>query len=226
MTEEEARAWLQSTFDVSRETWGRLERFVELLLAESRNQNLIAESTQSQVWARHIVDSAQLLPLAGRADGEGNGLWVDLGAGAGLPGIVVAILSERPLQMIEMRRKRVEFLEAVIAELGLGNAQVVCGKVERVANAAPAAIISARAYAPMERLLSSARHLADFSTIWLLPKGQNHQNELAIAQQLWHCEASIEPSITAPDSAILKLSHVRPRQAGHQRRSRKAGGKA
>jgi hypothetical protein len=128
VTEEEARAWLQSTFDVSRETWGRLERFVELLLAESRNQNLIAESTQSQVWARHIVDSAQLLPLAGRADGEGNGLWVDLGAGAGLPGIVVAILSERPLQMIEMRRKRVEFLEAVIAELGLGNAQVVCGK--------------------------------------------------------------------------------------------------
>ncbi len=221
MTEDEARAWLRATFDVPRETWDRLEAYVELLLAESVQQNLIAESTYAHVWARHIVDSAQLLMLAPPATSDANRLWVDLGSGAGLPGLVVAILSNYPVLMIEMRRKRVEFLQSVLDRLGLGNARVFLGKVERAEIAHPAAVISARAYAPMERLIPSAHHFTDFSTIWLLPKGQNHQNELAIARRLWHCEASTEQSITAPDSAILKLTNVRRRHG-----IRKAGGKA
>ena len=225
MTEEQAHAWLRSTFDVSRETWSRLEAYVEMLLAESAQQNLIAESTYGHVWARHIVDSAQLLKLAPPATNGVNRMWVDLGAGAGLPGIVAAILSDYQVLMIEMRRKRVEFLQSVIDRLGLGNARVFLGKVERAEIAHPAAVVSARAYAPMERLIPSAHHLTDFSTIWLLPKGQNHENELAIAQELWHCEASTEQSITAPDSAILKLTDVR-RRHGAKKGIRKAGGKA
>lgn len=224
MTEDEARIWLRSTFNVSRETWDRLEAYVEMLLAESMHQNLIAESTYDQVWARHIVDSAQLLTLAPASE-RGEGQWVDLGSGAGLPGVVVAILSGYSVLMIEMRRKRVEFLQSVIDRLGLGNARVFAGKVERAEIARLAAVISARAYAPMERLIPSAHHLTDFSTIWLLPKGQNHQNELAIAQRLWHCEASTEQSITAPDSAILKLGNVRRRHDA-KKGIRKAGGKA
>lgn len=220
MTEEEARAWLRSTFDVSRETWERLEEYVALLLAESKAQNLIAQSTWEHVWSRHIVDSAQLLALAPPPDSDAD-LWVDLGSGAGLPGVVVAILSGYSVLMIEMRKKRVEFLESVIARLGLDNARVHLGKVERAEISAPARVISARAYAPMERLVASAHHLADFSTIWLLPKGQNHQNELAIAQRLWHCDASVEQSLTASDSAIVRLAAVRTRKNG-----RKAGGKA
>lgn len=219
MTEDEARAWLEASFDVPRETWEQLEGYVALLLEESGQQNLIADSTRDQVWARHIVDSAQLLKLA-PAESSG-GLWVDLGSGAGLPGVVVAILSGYAVLMIEMRKKRAEFLETVSARLGLAKARVFCGKVERAEISQPAAVISARAYAPMERLIPSAQHLTGFSTIWLLPKGQNYQNELAQAQSLWHCEASIEPSITAPDSAILRLSHVQRRHG-----VRKAGGKA
>ncbi len=224
MTEDEARSWLHATFDVSRETWDQLEAYVTMLLTESTQQNLIAESTYDHVWARHIVDSAQLLTLAPPAKNN-ESLWVDLGSGAGLPGVIVAILSGYSVLMIEMRRKRVEFLQSVIDRLALSNARVFLGKVERAEITHPAAVISARAYAPMERLIPSAHHLTDFSTIWLLPKGQNHQNELAIAQQLWHCDASTEQSITAPDSAILKLTDVRRRHDA-KKGIRKAGGKA
>lgn len=225
MTEDEARAWLQAQFDVSRETWARLETYAAMLLEESERQNLIADSTWKNLWTRHIVDSAQLLLHAPRVGEEQRALWIDLGSGAGLPGLVVAILSGYDVLMIEMRRKRAEFLEEVVAALGLGNARVFCGKTERAQMARPAAVISARAYAPIERLIPSALHLTDFSTIWLLPKGQNHQNELAIAQRLWQCDVSAEQSVTAPDSAILRLSHVQ-HQRRHGVKTGKAGGRA
>lgn len=211
MTEDEARQWLEHSFSVSRETWNRLDRYVALLLAGMKEQNLIAESTRDRIWARHIVDSAQLIPLVPQP--AEKDLWVDLGAGAGLPGIVVAILSGYRVMMIEMRRKRVEFLEQVIGALGLTNASVFAGKVERAAASAPrpAAVISARAYAPMERLIASALPLAGKNTVWVLPKGQNYQNELDIAQSLWQSDARVEPSLTALESAILVLKNVRKR---------------
>jgi 16S rRNA (guanine527-N7)-methyltransferase len=98
MREQDAKDWLQTQFSVSRETWGRLEAYVAILLEEMEQQNLIAESTRPHIWARHIVDSAQLIPLASTAE---DGLWIDLGSGAGLPGIVVAILTDRPVQMVD-----------------------------------------------------------------------------------------------------------------------------
>ncbi|MGE4410821.1 MAG: 16S rRNA (guanine(527)-N(7))-methyltransferase RsmG [Sphingomonadales bacterium] len=211
MTEDEAREWLKHEFDVSRETWERLERYVAILLEEMEHQNLIAASTRDHVWARHIVDSAQLLKLA--PDLSAGDRWADLGAGAGLPGMVVAILSPCQVTMIEMRRKRVEFLEQVIAALGLTNASVFGGKVERSAGAitTPVSVISARAYAPMDRLIASALPLARKDTVWILPKGQNYQNELDMVRTLWHSEVRVEPSLTAPDSAILVLKNVRKR---------------
>lgn len=208
MTEEEARAWLAREFDVSRETWGRLENYVAMLLAEMEHQNLIAASTRDHVWARHIVDSAQLLKLA--PPGGKQLPWADLGAGAGLPGMVVAILSNYRVTMIEMRRKRIDFLRHMVDALGL-DATIFGGRVEKAAGAlpTPVSVISARAYAPMDRLIASALPLAGKSTLWLLPKGQNFQNELDIARTLWHSDVRVEPSLTAPDSAILVLENVR-----------------
>lgn len=223
MTEDEARRWLQHNFDVSRETWLLLERYVGMILEEGKQQNLIADSTRAEIWARHVVDSAQLLlhaPLS-----TTGALWIDLGSGAGLPGVIIAILSGYEVVMIEVRRKRADFLEAVVDALALRNARIFCGKAERALAPHPAAIISARAFAPIERLIPSALHLADFSTIWLLPKGQNHQNELAIVRRLWQCEASAEPSVTAADSAIVRLSYVR-QQRRHGVKTGKAGGRA
>ncbi|PJG48080.1 16S rRNA (guanine(527)-N(7))-methyltransferase RsmG [Sphingobium sp. LB126] len=208
MTEDEARQWLQERFDVSRGTWDRLEGYVAILLAEMERQNLIAESTRPHIWARHIVDSAQLIALASAA---GEGQWIDLGSGAGLPGIVVAILTDRPIQMVESRRKRIDFLNGVIDELGLAGASVFGGRVETVP-AAKAAIISARAYAPLPRLLDSAIHLSTEKTIWVLPKGRNAQNELEVATRTWQGTFHVEHSVTDADSAIIVAQAVRSRR--------------
>jgi 16S rRNA (guanine527-N7)-methyltransferase len=204
MTEEEARTWLNAHCAVSRETLTRLEAYIALLFAGMAEQNLIAESTRDHVWARHIVDSAQLLPLAETDEG----MWMDLGSGAGLPGIVIAILSERPVTLVESRRKRIDFLSQVIESLALRNVTVFGGRVE----AAPprsSAIISARAYAPLPRLLASAIHLADEKTLWLLPKGRNAENELATIRPAWQGVFHVEQSVTDPDSAIVVARGIR-----------------
>ena len=207
MTEDDAKNWLKSNFDVPRETWQRLARYVDMLLSEMDHQNLIAESTRDHVWARHIVDSAQLLKLAEEPE---DGLWLDLGSGAGLPGIVVAILSDHQVVMMESRRKRINFLNHVIGELALSNAKVHGGRVE-TASPAKAAMISARAYAPLDRLFSSALHLSTDKTTWLLPKGRNAQNELEAAQSAWQGVFHVERSITDPESAIIIARSVAPR---------------
>lgn len=206
MTEEEARAWLTAHCDVSRETWGRLERYVAILLSAMDEQNLIAESTRPHVWARHIVDSAQLLLHAKQA---GEGEWIDLGSGAGLPGIVLACLSDRPVMMVESRRKRIDFLDSVIAQLELPHARVFGGRVE-MAPPAQAAVISARAYAPLPKLFESALHLSDKKSLWVLPKGRNAQNELEAARPAWQGVFHVEPSVTDGDSAIIVAHAVKP----------------
>lgn len=205
MTEDEARAWIAAHFDVSRETWTKLDAYITLLFAGMAAQNLIAESTRDHVWARHILDSAQLLPLAAAA---GEGRWLDLGSGAGLPGIIVAILCDRPVMLIESRRKRIEFLEAVVRELALGHCTIFGGRVEMVPPA-KAAVISARAYAPLSRLLPSADHLADEKTIWLLPKGRNAQIELETVRPTWQGVFHVERSVTDPESAIVVAHSVK-----------------
>jgi 16S rRNA (guanine527-N7)-methyltransferase len=205
MTEEEARAWLDAHFTVSRETWDRLERYAATLLRAMDEQNLIAASTRPHVWARHIVDSAQLL----RHDVDaGEGPWVDLGSGAGLPGIVVACLSPRPVIMIESRRLRIDFLNHVIDDLGL-DATVFGGRVE-AAPPSRAAVISARAYAPLPKLLLSAQHLATRETRWILPKGRNAQNELETVRSAWQGRFHVEPSVTDAESAIIIAQGVAP----------------
>ena len=207
MTEDEAKTWLKANFDVPRETWARLDSYVQMLLAEMDQQNLIAESTRDHVWSRHIVDSAQLMKVDGAAN---EGLWIDLGSGAGLPAIVVAILSKRPVLMIESRRKRIDFLNRLVGELSLNNADVYGGRVES-APATEAAVISARAYAPLDRLLSSALHLSTDKSLWILPKGRNAQIELEAARSSWQGVFHVERSITDPESAIIIARSVAPR---------------
>lgn len=206
MNEQDARAWIDQNFSVSRETWAKLEGYVAILLAEMGRQNLIAESTRHHIWARHIADSAQLLKLA---DGADKGVWVDLGSGAGLPGIVIACLSTRPVLMVESRRKRVDFLKSVVADLAVDNATVFGGRVETVAPM-NAAVISARAYAPLPKLFASALHLSDSRSLWVLPKGRSVEIELEAARRSWQAVFHVKPSVTDADSAIVLAHSVKP----------------
>lgn len=207
MTEDEARLWL-THLDVPRETFDRLEQYIALLFDEMKQQNLIAESTRDHVWARHIVDSAQLLPLAPTPN-ERQRPWIDLGSGAGLPGIVIALISRWEVILVESRRKRVEFLESVIDALGIDNASVFGGRAEVLTMSTPAAVISARAFAPMPKLFASAHHLADAKSFWLLPKGKSWQSDIEDAMPDWHGTFHVEHSVTDPDSAVVVARSVR-----------------
>ncbi|MGK6354216.1 16S rRNA (guanine(527)-N(7))-methyltransferase RsmG [Sphingomonas sp. DT-207] len=208
MTEEEARLWIRERFGVSRETL--LDGYAELLREEAQHQNLIAASTFETLWVRHFVDSAQLVPLSEGA--PDSGAWLDVGSGAGLPGIVVAALTGRPVVLVEPRAKRIEFLRRAAEALGLSEKIVVQGsRVETYRTAIPAAVVSARAVAELSQLFSSTIHCTDSSTVWLLPKGRNAQSEVEAARMKWQGVFHVEPSITQPDSGVVVARGVRPR---------------
>lgn len=201
MTEDEARNWIRENFGVSRET--RLAEYVALLREEAAHQNLIAPSTLDHIWSRHIVDSAQLLSPA-----PPQGMWLDIGSGAGLPGLVVGLLRDAPVELVEPRKLRTDFLTRAADELRLVNVTVHTAKVERTAGAA--AVISARAVAPLTDLFRLAAHRSTSSTVWILPKGRNAQSEVEAARRAWHGSFHVEPSMTAPDSLIVVAREVRP----------------
>lgn len=187
---------------VSREAMERLERYVELLREESGRQNLVSAATLSDVWERHIVDSAQLL----RFEPHANASWVDLGSGAGLPGIVVACLTAGPVTLLEPRRLRADFLHSAVDELRLG-ANVICAKVEKVVGRYE--VITARAVAAIPRLFEISQHLSTGKTVWVLPKGRVAASELAEAQRTWQGAFHVEQSVTDPESYIVVGTGVR-----------------
>ena len=204
MIETEAREWIETHFGVSRGT--TIADLVAMVVAESTNQNLVAASTLPAIWSRHIIDSAQLLRLAP----DRAGLWVDIGTGAGFPGMVIAALRDEPILLVEPRKRRAEFLAHAAGRLGLRNVTVAACKIERAAPVR-ASIISARAVASLDKLFDFAAAIADAETLWLLPKGQSATNELAQARQAWQGVFHVEQSLTDPDAAIIVATGVRPR---------------
>ena len=195
MTEEEARDWLASTFGgVALDV---LAAFVNMVVAENKLKNLIAPSTLETIWSRHIVDSAQLIKQ-GRP-----GLWIDVGTGGGFPGMVVALLRTEPILMVEPRRRRADFLEGAVASLNLAHARVTPTPVEKVTEGATT--ISARAVAPIEKLLQIAAGCAKDNTRWLLPRGKLTDKELAAVSRSWPGVFHVEQSVTDPLSSILIL---------------------
>jgi 16S rRNA (guanine527-N7)-methyltransferase len=197
---------------VSRETLARLDAYVALLLAENERQNLIGRSTVEEVWTRHIADSAQLIRFAPRTDSR----WLDIGSGAGLPGVVIAILDPGPMTLVEPRRLRADFLVRAVAELGLAERVTVhAAKAETIEGRFDA--ITARAVASLDRLLAISQHLSTDKTIWLLPKGKSARFELDEARRTWQGHFRLEASRTDPDAQIVVATGV------HRRRGRAGG---
>lgn len=210
MDETAVRQWLRSELGVSRETLAKVDSFVALLKDESRNQNLIAQSTMDVVWERHIRDSAQLLTLADPALRAGS--WLDLGSGPGLPGLVLALLGGMDMTLVEVRKKRVEFLHMAIAKLGLGDRVSVEGrKLERVGSARYN-VITARAFTALPRLFALAHRFSDNNTLWLLPKGRRAQEELEEARRTWQGDFALVPSLTGDEAQIIVAHNVKPRR--------------
>ncbi len=207
MTEGEAKAWLATSFDVPRETMGRLDAFAALLRSENERQNLVSRGTLASLWERHFVDSAQLLRFAPSPDAA----WLDLGTGAGFPGLIIAALHQGPVTMIESRKLRVDFLNRAAGVLGVaGRAAILLDRVERVPTA-KFDVISARAFAPMPELLEVAHRFSTEKTRWILPKGRSAQSELEAAGSSWQGSFRLEPSLTDAESGIIIADAVRPR---------------
>ncbi len=200
MTEEEALDWLRDRPDVSRETLERLDAFRQRVIEENGRQNLVSAASIDQFWVRHIIDSVQLIDLLEPTDGAGE--WLDLGSGAGFPGMVIAMFRAGTVTLVESRRKRIEFLIESAEALGLANVRVEGKRLELV-ESRPCDMISARAFAPLPKLLDVAHRFSAEKTLWLLPKGRSAKEELESVRQSWQGMFHVKQSITDPDAAIL-----------------------
>ncbi|TPG15612.1 16S rRNA (guanine(527)-N(7))-methyltransferase RsmG [Sphingomonas oligophenolica] len=201
MTEDEARAWIVARYGEGRTT--SVARFLAMVAEENQRQNIIAPSTVEQLWARHAVDSAQLIGM-----GSAEGCWIDVGTGGGFPGMIVAILRDPPIVLVEPRKRRAAFLALAAGDLGLTNVAVESVKVEHID--ATAAVISARAVASVEKLLQATAHCATPTTRWILPRGRLDPAQLAdLRRQQRGKMFHVEHSLTDPDSTILIVEHRR-----------------
>jgi 16S rRNA (guanine527-N7)-methyltransferase len=199
---EQERAEALAAYSVSRETADRLDRYIALLLERQQRMNLIAPSTIPRIWTRHVADSLQLLPLAQAAS-----RWVDMGSGAGFPGLVIACaLADTGAQvhLIESVRKKAAFLEEVASTLALP-VTVWPDRIESVLPrlADSVDVVTARALAPLDRLLACAEPLLKDRVPALLMKGQDAEAELAEARKSWTIEAELVPSRTDPTGRIV-----------------------
>ena len=198
--EVEARAFVAQFADpVALE---RLDCLTAMLREENERQNLIAAASLPMAWLRHIADSAQLLAHVPRETSL-EGPWLDLGTGAGFPGLVIAALRPQwDVRLIESRRKRTDWLERVRLELGLDCCSVVASRLELVPSQ-PAGVISARAFAPMQKLIDLSARFSTSRTIWLLPKGRSAAQDLASLPESMSRLFHVEQSCTDPEAGII-----------------------
>lgn len=198
--EDSAKRWLTEDLGVSRETFDALDRLNAFVVAEAGQQNLVSASTLDHMWQRHIADSAQLLKFATPQAGDH---WIDLGSGAGFPGLVIGLLAPCRVTLVESRNLRIGFLERAIEHLHLSDRVMVAGMpLDRVPTF-PADYISARAFAPLPKLLESVVRFSTEKTRWLLPKGRNARTELESVSSAWQHVFHVEQSLTDADAAIL-----------------------
>ena len=211
LKEDRAQAIALNQDSVSRETWERLDGLVAHLLQWQQHTNLVAGSTLPQIWIRHVADSLQLLALAPEAK-----TWIDLGSGAGFPGLVIACArADMPgaqVHLVESKQKKANFLRECVAALGIP-AIVYAQRIEEFtrANKRCFDVVTARALAPLDKLLGYANPLLKRGGIGLFPKGQDVEAELTAASKSWTIEADLVPSKTDPHARIVRVRRLAKR---------------
>lgn len=205
------RAQALRLVSVSRETTDRLDRLVPLLLKWQQRTNLIGPSTLARLWTRHIADSLQLLRLAPDARS-----WVDLGTGAGFPGLVLACaLADSPgseVHLVESNAKKAGFLREAARVLSVP-ALVHGRRIEDFMReyGGPADVVTARALAPLVKVLDYAGPLLTTGARGLFLKGQDVEAELTEASKYWTIHAELMPSATHPDGRIVVVHRAERR---------------
>lgn len=208
LTPEEFRALT----DVSRETLDRLRTYEAQLRKWNPAINLVAPGSLADLWRRHFLDSAQLLPLA-QGQGVISGRWLDLGSGGGFPGLVLAALGWADLHLVESDVRKSVFLRETARVMEVPVTVHAC-RIEQLDAAAirPVAVISARALAPLPALLAMALPFAGPDTLLLLPKGRQAGDELTLARESMTMAALEQtPSRTDPEARILQIRGLTPK---------------
>ncbi len=187
--------------DVSRETYDKLKTYMSLLEQWQNSINLISPSTLPHIWERHILDSLQLLPLI---TGKQNKI-LDVGSGAGFPGLVLAIAGCSHVTLVESDHRKVSFMREV-ARVTDCTVDIKCQRIESLPPLHPD-IITSRACANLSQLLNILCHLVEKNTICLFHKGEKYTKELETASAEWAFDHIIHPSQTDASGVILEISH-------------------
>jgi 16S rRNA (guanine527-N7)-methyltransferase len=187
---------------VSRETLARLEAYAALLIRWSERINLVGRGTLGDLWRRHFLDSAQLRPLLPHAARS----LVDLGSGAGFPGLVLAILGVLGVELVEADSRKAAFLR----EAARVTETQVTIRPCRIAAVPPhpVDVVTARALAPLDRLLEMALPFLGPDTVCLLPKGERAEQELTLTRKSWTMSASLHQSMADPRGVVLRLHRI------------------
>ena len=189
--------------DVSRETEMMLRGYLRLLITWNARINLVAAASEDELWQRHVLDSWQLLPLLP------DGPLADLGSGAGLPGLIIAIGREQETHLVESDRRKSAFLMEATRALGLKHVRVHPVRIE-AAKLPPIQVITARALAPLPDLLPHAMRILASGGVAVFPKGRNADAELTAAAPHWFMQVERFESRTDAQATILRLSEIRP----------------
>lgn len=192
--------------DVSRETLARLEIYAELLRKWNPAINLVSRATIDELWTRHILDSVQLFDVVP----EGAKSWADLGTGGGFPGVVIAIMAaEQPdlsVTCIESDTRKATFLRTVLRETGV-RGTILASRIEAV-DPLGGDVVSARALAPLSKLLGYATHHLKPGGVALFAKGAEHEKEIEEALESWSFRVDKIASRTNPESVILRVREI------------------
>jgi 16S rRNA (guanine527-N7)-methyltransferase len=203
---------------VSRETLARLDAYAQLLVRWSQRINLVAASTLADLWRRHFLDSAQLFPHIP----AGTQSLVDLGSGAGFPGLVLAIMGVAGVELVEADARKCAFLREA-ARIAAAPVTIRNARIEALPRHA-VDVVTARGCAPLDRLLVLAQPFVAPETLCLFPKGEQAVQELATAQQNWEMDVTCHDSCTDSRGVILCLSRVARRDPGQRHGEGRAGG--
>ena len=185
------------------ETMARLEAYVTLLTSWNRRINLVGANTLGDVWRRHILDSAQLFPLLP----EKTRIVVDFGSGAGLPGLVLAVLGVPEVHLIESDQRKAAFLREAKRVTESGNVTIHAQRAEKMP-AFKADAVVARAVAPLGQLLYIAEPFLTSHSLCLFLKGKAAEAELTEARKTWRMKAETLPSRADPAGIVLRLGAV------------------
>ena len=195
--------------NVPRETMARLEAYVAILAAWNRRINLVGANTMGDVWRRHILDSAQLFPLLP----EKTRIVVDLGSGAGLPGLVLAILGVPEVHLIESDQRKAAFLREAKRVSESANVTIHAQRAEKMGPFKADAVV-ARAVAPLDQLLYIAEPFLTSHSLCLFLKGKAAEAELTEARKTWRMKAETLASRADPAGVILRIGAVSRETSG------------